>query len=88
MKTFKQLWLERGKAIVNGKVWDVWDANPGRTEIILLRRVRVKSHVGLGGMKGGGWRTITIRRSIDAPATEAIPSHEPKGRPLIEVLAD
>jgi hypothetical protein len=70
MKTLRQLWMEGRKAKVRGHAWRL-TPSVGMKTMHLMRDVKVKSYFGLGGMKGGGWRTISIDRPIDAVAEEA-----------------
>jgi hypothetical protein len=70
MTSLKQIWAAGRKAKVNGHAWNLDLSVTGR-EIVLTRLVDVKSHYGLGGLKGGGVRLIRIRRPI-ATMAEAI----------------
>jgi hypothetical protein len=64
-KTFKQACLDRNTVIVNGKTWDRMVLLPGGREVVLSRMIRVKSHLAIGGYKGGGLRWVSIRRPAD-----------------------
>jgi hypothetical protein len=64
--TYRDAWRERAKVTINGKVWEAWSINPCKTEVILLRSVRVKTHMVGMNVRGSGWRQISIRRPVDA----------------------
>jgi hypothetical protein len=65
-RTLKEIWMAGERAIILGHAWRVELTIRG--DMLLTREIKVKAHIAIGGLKGGGLRTIAIRRPADTMA--------------------